>query len=216
MKIIFKAIFSFFLLTLAVPVLTQSQQEWVPFQVDTVVLDTFLKEYDVNGPQIISQEFTPYMSQGVLEGCGFSFNVLIRDWAYRSSQPTFVRGSVVYFKHSNRPNTLSLRIVLDDVENRDGTLWRKSESVNYAYLKNNENETVVGGQYVVTEGENFARSFSYIDQDLEYFDWLLASEFITVGFNREQGATDLQLNLPIMFTTAWKELAGCFREFSGI
>lgn len=188
-------------------------ENWVPFDISPTSFDALLGEVNTNGPMLLSQEFTPYRAQGILEGCGFSYQVLIRDWAYRSNQPTVVYGSVVYFKYPDRVPFLSLRIALRDIEQRDGSLWQKNSAVSYAYLRN-ELDSLAGSEQMVVDGEEEAKNFVYLDQRIEKFNWLLNGDYLTVGFNRQTGNSDLEFKLPIMSTETWQRLGGCFRELS--
>ena len=75
---------------------------WIPLELNSDTLNTLLGDVTTNGPLLLSLEFTPYRTQGVLEGCGYSYQVLLKDWAYRSNQPTTVFGSIVFFAYQNR------------------------------------------------------------------------------------------------------------------
>lgn len=178
-------------------------------------LNVLLGEVNVNGPTLLNQEFTPYRAQGILEGCGFSYQVLLKDWAYRSDLPTIVFGSIVYFMYPERVPFLSLRIGLRDIEQREDQLWQKTASVNYAYLRHEQGSTA-GSEQQIVDGEDGAKNFVFVDPELEKMTWLLVGESLKVGFNREPNRSDLEFDIPVMFTEVWQELGGCFRELSGL
>lgn len=189
------------------------EENWRSLDLNPQSLDYLLGEVNVGGPRLLSQDFTPYRAQGVLEGCGFSFQVLLRDWAYRSNQPTFVYGSVVYFRYPERVPILSLRIALRDVENREGSLWQNNTSVNYAYLRRGR-ESMAGKEQLIVDGEDNAKSFIYFDPEFDKLQWLMIGDFLNVGFNRQAGGSDLEFDLPIMYTDAWQSMGGCIRELA--
>ena len=186
---------------------------WAPLAVDPESLDSLLGEVNINGPTVLSQKFTPYRAQGVLEGCGFSYQVLLRDWAYRSNKPTIVYGSIVFYKFPDRVPFLSLRIGLTDIEHRENALWQRESSVSYAYLRH-EQDSTAGEEQRVFDGENGTKIFVYPDPDFEKIAWLLVGEFLTIGFNRQPSASDLEFKIPVMFSSVWQDLGGCFRELS--
>jgi|GEM_PF-2673890 len=188
---------------------------WIPLELDSDTLNTLLSDVTANGPNLMSLEFTPYRSQGRLEGCGYSYQVLLKDWAYRSNQPTTVFGSVVFFAYQDRAPFLSLRIGLTDIEEREGSLWQKNSPPHYAYLRYEE-ESTAGEEYSVVDGEEGARNFIYLDPEFEKMAWFLIGESITVAFNRVEGGSDLEFTIPIMFTEIWEDLGVCFRDLSQI
>jgi hypothetical protein len=208
-----------FLATLCTPInaaesLSSNQDNWAPLDLDPQSLNTLLAEVNLNGPRVLNQEFTPYRAQGVLEGCGFSYEVLLKDWAYRSNQPAIVYGSIVFFKYPDRVPFLSLRIGLKDIEQRENALWQKDSAVNFAYLRH-EQESTAGEEQQIVDGENGVKNFAYTDPEFEKMTWLLIGDFLTVGFNRQPSGSDLEFNIPVMFTKVWQELGGCFKELSG-
>ena len=69
-------------------------EKWLPFPIDSKSVDVLLEEVDRNGSHLVSQEFTPYRAEGLLQQCGYTFVILMRDWAYRSNQPIIVDGSL--------------------------------------------------------------------------------------------------------------------------
>lgn len=195
--------------------LVANLEDWVPLELAPESFNALLGEVNVNGPTLINQEFTPYRAQGVLEGCGFSYQVLLKDWAYRSDLPTVVYGSIAYFLYPDRVPFLSLRIGLRDIEQREDRLWQRNSSVNYAYMRHEQGSTA-GSEHQVVDGEEGAKNFVFVDPELEKITWLLAVESLTVGFNREPNRSDLEFDIPVMFTEVWQELGGCFKELSGL
>jgi hypothetical protein len=73
--------------------------DWEPADITPESLNVVLGEVTVNGPLVTQFEFTPYRSGGTLDGCGYSYSVLMKDWAYRSNQPIWISGSRVYFAY---------------------------------------------------------------------------------------------------------------------
>ena len=109
--------------------------DWQPLNLTLEAMNVVLGEVTVSGPLVTEFEFTPYRSEGVLEGCGYRYSVLMKDWAYRSSQPIWVSGSIVYFAYKDRRPFLTHKIVIQDIEERDNKLWKKTTPVNFAYLR---------------------------------------------------------------------------------
>jgi hypothetical protein len=97
----------------------KTNTDWQPVDLETKDFNLLLDAVDVDGPRVLSFEFTPYRTEGKLEGCGYSFEVLLKDWAYRSNQPTIAYGSIVYFGQKNIAPYLSFRLGLVDIEERE-------------------------------------------------------------------------------------------------
>jgi hypothetical protein len=168
---------------------------------------------NVSGPQVFSLEFTPYRSQGILEGCGYAYEVILRDWAYRSNKPTIAYGSVVAFLYQGKPAALSHRIGLTDIEQRDNALWQRNSSVHYAYLSRGTRSTA-GMEHKAFDGEDGVRVFTYVDPQLEMIYWLLLDpDPFTIAFNRTPNATDLEFKIPTrLHLDVWKAFAECLVE----
>ena len=56
-----------------------SFQDWIPLDMDPKALSSMLGAVKIAGPQVIDLSSTPYRSQGVLEGCGYSYEVFLQD-----------------------------------------------------------------------------------------------------------------------------------------
>ncbi|MDG2091087.1 MAG: hypothetical protein P8J61_08330 [Gammaproteobacteria bacterium] len=154
-------------------------------------------------------EFTPYRSQGVLEGCGYSYFVLVRDWAYRSDQVTAVNGSVVFWDYQDKVPFLAHRIQLRDIEERDGVLWQKDSMPNYAYLRH-ETESTASEESNIVDFDSGFRTFMYLDPGYEKMGWFLIGDSVTVAFNRIEAGLDIEFSIPVMFSEIWEDLGGCF------
>ena len=70
-----------------------AEEKWEPAGFDADELSSLLQAVPMEGSLLLELTFTPYRAQGKLYGCGYSFHVLLRDWAYRENQPTVVYGS---------------------------------------------------------------------------------------------------------------------------
>ena len=179
-------------------------------------LNVLLGAVSTDGPRVLEFEFTPYRSEGKLEGCGYAFNVLMKDWAYRSNKPVVAYGSIVYFYTDKLPY-LSFRIGLTDIEERENNLWQKNASVHYAYLRFGD-KSLAGEEDSTTEGEDRVKVFAYIDSDQEdnLMAWLALPDALSVWFNRKPKSTDLHFELSIMdFNEAWLSHGACYRELAG-
>jgi hypothetical protein len=208
------------LLLLLLPALAFGQDissEWQPFDLPGESLDILMGEVAVNGPRLLKIEYTPQYAQGVLNGCGYTFQTLLGDWAYRSNKPTIVHGSLMHFSYKDQLPYLALRISLTDIEEVEGVLRRKDIPPNYAYLRYTEDSTIrpistAGEEYSIAEGELGYRNFIYLDPSYEMMNWFLIGDSMTVAFNRIESGTDLEFSFPIMYTEIWNDLGGCFRD----
>ena len=98
-----------------------AEEKWEPAGFDADELSSLLQAVPMEGSLLLELTFTPYRAQGKLYGCGYSFHVLLRDWAYRENQPTVVYGSVVYFKDGHFP-AISLRLGINDMRVQQGVV----------------------------------------------------------------------------------------------
>lgn len=192
----------------------KASQDWKQLDIQLAQWKLMLGEVNVSGPQVISLEFTPYRSQGVLEGCGYAYQVLLRDWAYRQNQPTIAYGSIVYFSYRGKVPALVQRIGLTDIEQRGDRLWQRNVSVHYAYLRRGAQPTA-GRESSIIDGEDGVRVFTYVDPELEKMVWLFGDDVLTVAFNREADKSDLEFDLSILYSEIAPSLAVCLRELAG-
>lgn len=194
----------------------ETNADWKPLDLEAKSVSHLLETVNVDGPQVLTFEFTPYRSEGKLKGCGYAFNILMKDWAYRSNQPIIVYGSIVYFSHDGKAPYLSFRIGLKDVEERENKLWQRNASVNYAYLRFGD-KSLAGKEDATTEGEDGVKVLAYVDSGEEnLMAWLALPETLSVWFNRESKSTDLHFDLSVMdFKEAWLSQASCYRELAG-
>lgn len=187
---------------------------WTEVAMDRKALDLMLAEINESGPFTVELESTPYRSEGRLNGCGLSFSILLRDWAYRSNRPTIARGSVVYFVPVDRAPHLSMRIFLVDLERRANSVWKRVSSVHYAYLRRGQ-ESTAQQEDANFEGEHAVRVFVYGDPEVQKLEWLLGDPPLTVNFNRQPGGTDLEFTLPIVLSDSFPDLLACLSEMVG-
>ncbi len=192
----------------------EEPSDWQELQMESAGFELLLKEVIAGGPHLLTLDSTPYRSEGKLEGCGYSYQVLLRDWAYRSNQPTVAYGSVVYFAFPDRSPVFSLRIGLTDIERRGEKLWQRTTSVNYAYLRWGK-KTTAGTETSIVDGEDGAKAFSYADPQVEMMEWLALADPLTIAFNREPDSLDVEFDVPIMFSDAWLSVGSCLSELAG-
>ena len=191
--------------------------DWKPFNMELKDLNSLLGAVTTDGPLVLEFEFTPYRSEGKLEGCGYAFNVLMKDWAYRSNQPVVAYGSIVYFYMDMVP-LLSFRIGLTDIEEREKKLWQRNASVHYAYLRFGD-KSLAGEEKSSIDGEDGVKVFTYVDSDTEenLMGWLVLPDTLSVWFNREPKSTDLHFELSVTdFNEAWLSVGACYRELAGL
>jgi len=190
--------------------------DWQPFDMELKDLNSLLGTVTTDGPLVLKFEFTPYRSEGKLQGCGYAFNVLMKDWAYRSNQPVLAYGSIIYFYTGSVPH-LILRIGLTDIEERENKLWQRNASVHYAYLRLGD-KSLAGEEDATTDGEDGVKVFAYVDSDPEenLMAWLALPDTLSVWFNRKPKSTDLHFELSLMdFSEAYLSLGACYRELAG-
>jgi hypothetical protein len=190
----------------------EEETKWQSLAIDPMALEFMLQEVTVNGPQLFDLSVTPYRSEGEIEGCGYSFQVLLRDWAYRSNEPTIAYGSIVYWGYPDRQPALTLRIGLIDITRRGDQFLKRNTSVNYAYLRG-ERQSTAGAESSSFEGEDMVNVFVYLDPELEMLEWLMLEDHLTIGFNREVRRTDLEFNVPVISNDVrLADIVSCFGE----
>lgn len=146
---------------------------------------------------VLELEFTPYRRAGVLQGCGWTFTAVTRDWAYRENKPVIVVGSLNYFRFPGKEGGLNLKVLLVDVEDRQGVLWRKQGSADFAWVALNETSFAKQTKPLGTHSDGPERFFSIDDPDLEVLAKFSETIVIDVWFNRKPGGTDLTLRIPV-------------------
>ena len=176
--------------------------DWVPSEFNAEDFNAVISEIPVNGFQVLQLEFTPYRSQGVLEGCGYSYFVLLRDWAYRSDQVSAVNGSVVFWDYQDRVPFLAHRIQLTDIEERNGELWQKYSMPNYSYLRHETQSTVREESNIIDFDSGF-RTFVYLDPEYEKMEWFLVGDGVTIAFNRIDAGFDIEFSIPVISSEIW-------------
>lgn len=191
-----------------------AEEKWEPAGFDADELSSLLQAVPMEGSLLLELTFTPYRAQGKLYGCGYSFHVLLRDWAYRENQPTVVYGSVVYFREDGHFPAISLRLGINDMRVQQGVVQRYDASVENAYLRWGEGSTAEL-KPIVVDGERGARSFTYQDPESHLMEALVLADPLTVAFNRKAAGTDLEFELPVMYEDAWIENGACLRELAG-
>ena len=199
--------------------LENTSKDWELTNMTPEALNVVLGEVTVNGPLVMEFEFTPYRSGGTLDACGYSYSVLMKDWAYRSNQPIWVSGSIVYWANSNRRPYLTHKIVIQDIEERDNKVWKKRTPVNFAYLRLGD-ESLAGEEDSVLELEDGFKNFAYLEDsnpEKTLMRYLVIPDSLSVWFNRTPKSTDLSFELSFVeHQEAWLSLAACFKEMSGI
>jgi hypothetical protein len=182
-----------------------------PLDLDPAVFELLVDDVDENGQRLIRQEFHAYRSQGLLEGCGYAFIVLIRDWAYRSNAPIIIDGSLIYQWYEDRMPAILVRLAISDIEERDGSLWRINSPPNYAYLRYGS-ESNAGKEYGVVDGEQSNRNFLYpdIENTSTNVPWFFSGDKFTVAFNRLDKSSDLEFELPLRESEIFIDLMSCY------
>ena len=148
-----------------------------------------------------------------MEGCGYAFIVLLRDWAYRSNAPIIVYGSLIYQWYEDRMPAILVRLAISDIEERDGSLWLINSPPNYAYLRYGS-ESNAGKEYGVVDGEQSNRNFLYpdIENISTNVPWFFSGDKFTVAFNRLDKSSDLEFELPLRESEIFIDLMSCYAE----
>ena len=189
--------------------------DWQLTNLEPTELSLLYETLSPGNPRVLNFEFIPYRSEGRLEGCGYTFKILMKDQANRSNQPLIAYGSIAYFSNKDRVPYLSLRIGLKDIREHNNRIWERNDAVNYAYLRFGA-KSLAGKEYVIASGKDKVRTFKY--QDLEQgklMTWLSIPETLSIWFNRKQNGTELHFDLSVLdYREAWSSQGACYRELT--
>ena len=173
--------------------------DWQPTtNLDPAELDLLNETLSSGDPRVLEFKFTPYWSGDRLEGCGYTFRVLMKDRANQSNQPLVAHGSIAYFSTKDSVPYLSFRIGLKDIKQHNNRIWERNAAVHYAYLRFGD-KSLKGKEYATASGKNEAVTFKYHDSEKDkLITWISIPETLSIRFNREQNDTELHFDLSVL------------------
>ena len=194
----------------------QTIADWQPTtNLDPTELDLLYETLSSGNPRVLEFEFTPYWSGDRLEGCGYTFKVLMKDRANQSHQPLVAHGSISYFSSEDSVPHLSFQIGLKDIKELNNRVWERTAAVHYAYLRFGD-KSLAGKEYATASGKNEAVTFKYHDPEKDkLMTWLSIPETLSIRFNRKQNDTELHFDLSVLnHKEAWSDQSSCYRELT--